>query len=191
MYLAACFVDLFMQFLRLYSPPSRDFLAANLFLYVLWFFLGSPLFSCSLIPGSRWRVFILRLFLAKIDYTCTIKPSVKIKYPWKLSVGSYSWLGERTWIDNIDFISIGSNVCISQDCYLCTGNHNYRSKEFSFISSPITIKDHVWICARTTVAPGTTIEQSAVVMIGSVVISDIQANSVSGGNPAVKLKERI
>jgi putative colanic acid biosynthesis acetyltransferase WcaF len=40
-----------------------------------------------------------------------------VKYPWNLTVGEYSWIGEGAWLDSLAPITIGSNVCISQGVY--------------------------------------------------------------------------
>ena len=66
----------------------------------------------SWLPGSGWRVQLLRLFGASIGSGVVIKPHVRIKFPWKLSIGDYSWIGEEVWIDNLAEVSIGSNCCI-------------------------------------------------------------------------------
>ena len=42
----------------------------------------------------RWRAFLLRLFGAKIGKNVVIRPSVKITYPWKLTLGDYAWVGD-------------------------------------------------------------------------------------------------
>lgn len=43
-----------------------------------------------------------------------IHPGVNIKFPWKLRIGDRSWIGQRVWLDNLDMLTIGNNVVISQ-----------------------------------------------------------------------------
>lgn len=137
------------------------------FLVILWMLFGEPLVK-SAIPSSMFRVFLLRLFGAKIGLGVNIKPRVQIKYPWKLSVGNHSWIGENTWIDNLAAVTIGPNVCISQGVYLCTGSHDWSKDTFDLILKPILIDSHSWVCAKAVVGPGTQIGEGGVVGLGCV-----------------------
>lgn len=89
---------------------------------LLWYFLGEPLFRSHWLPFSTFKVWILRRFGAQIGQQVRIKPGVRVKFPWRLSIGDYVWIGENTWIDNLAPIAIKSHVCLSQDVYLCKDN---------------------------------------------------------------------
>src|ERR1022692_447712 len=82
--------------------------ARSCWVQILWFFLGHPILRASLLPFSAPRVWLLRLFGARIGHGVIVKPGVRIKYPWLLSVGDYSWIGEDVWIDNLAKVEIGS-----------------------------------------------------------------------------------
>ena len=49
-----------------------------------------------------WRRVILRIFGAKIGPGVLIRPSVRIVYPWKVTIGANSWIG-----DDVDLYSLG------------------------------------------------------------------------------------
>ena len=98
----------------------------------LWYMTNALFLINPLNPFSSLKVFLLRLFGARIGKGVVIKQSVNIKYPWKLSVGDYTWIGERVWIDNLANVSIGKNTCISQGVYICSGSHDFFSKNFIF-----------------------------------------------------------
>lgn len=127
----------------------------------------SGLFVASWLPGSAWRVALLRLFGAQIGRGAIVKPGVRVKFPWRLTVGDHCWIGERVWIDNLTEVTLGDHVCLSQASYLCTGSHDWSRERFDLIVQPISIESHAWVGARAIVAPGTTLEQGAVLAMGA------------------------
>jgi putative colanic acid biosynthesis acetyltransferase WcaF len=93
---------------------------------ILWFFANSLIINNYLPIPMSIKVFVLKIFGAKIGKNLTIKPKVNIKYPWFLEIGNNVWIGETAWIDNFVKVIIEDNVCISQGATLLTGNHNYK-----------------------------------------------------------------
>jgi len=57
-----------------------------------------------------WRRLLLKLFGAKIGKKVIIRPSVKITYPWNLTIGDYSWIGDDVNLYTLGEIKIGSNL---------------------------------------------------------------------------------
>ena len=155
-----------------------------------WFFLGLPLLRCTVLPSSRLRRWILRLFGASIGAGVVIKPGVRVKYPWRLSVGDHSWIGEDAWIDSLAEVAVGRHACISQGAYLCTGNHDWSDPHFGLVVQPIRIGDGAWVGARAVICPGVEIGDCAVVTAGSVATRSIPALEVHAGNPAVLVRMR-
>lgn len=133
---------------------------------------------------------VLRMFGAKIGKGVVIKPCVNIKYPWFLSVGDHSWIGENVWIDNLGKTEIGKNVCISQGALLLCGNHNYKKKTFDLVVGEIKLEEGVWIGARATVTGGVTCHSHAILTAGSVTSKDLDAYGIYRGNPATFVRER-
>ena len=155
-----------------------------------WLWLGLPLFRCSLLPFSKLRVALLRVFGATVGEGVVIHSEAVVKYPWHLKVGDHCWLGERCWIDNLTTVTIESHVCISQGAYLCTGNHDWSDPSFGLRVSPITLREGAWAGARSTLLPGTVLEAGAVLGAGAVASGTIPPFAVFGGNPAAFVKLR-
>lgn len=158
---------------------------------MLWTIFSSIFFRHSLALGSRHKIWILKLFGAKVGIGVVIKPSVQIKYPWKLSIGHHSWIGEHVWIDNLDRVSIADNCCISQAALLLCGNHNYSSPEFDLIIKPIVLESGAWVGAKSVVAPGVTLHSHSVLTAGSCATSDLAAYGIYQGNPATLVRTRV
>ncbi len=153
------------------------------FIEALWIVIQALLIS-SWIPGSWHRCFLLWLFGAQIGHGVIIKPGVKVKFPWKLKIGAFSWIGEQVWIDNLADVYIGSNCCISQGAYLCTGSHDWSKDTFDLRILPITISESVWVCAFSKIAPGVHVGARAVLKMGSTAYYDLEADGIYQGCPA-------
>lgn len=133
----------------------------------LWFVV-SGLTVASWLPGSGWRVRLLRTFGATIGRGAVIKPGVRVKFPWRLTLGRNVWIGESVWIDNLAEVSIGDDCCISQGAYLCTGSHDWSDPRFPLVTTPILLEGECWVGARASIAPGTVMERGAVLTIGAI-----------------------
>ena len=163
---------------------------ASFFKRTVWFYINAIIFKTSLLPSNGIKAFLLRLFGAKIGKMVELKPCINIKYPWFLEIGDHSWVGEDVWIDNLTFIKIGSNVCISQGAMLLTGNHNYSKTAFDLMVKPIALEDGAWIGAKAVVCPGVIVQSHAVLVVGSIATKNLDPYGVYQGNPAVKIKDR-
>ncbi|MEJ8566879.1 WcaF family extracellular polysaccharide biosynthesis acetyltransferase [Elongatibacter sediminis] len=142
------------------------------------------------LPGSGWRVALLRLFGARVGGGVVIKPYVRVKFPWKLHIGDHSWIGESVWIDNLESVAIGAHCCVSQGAYLCTGNHRWDDTSFALVTQPIIIGDQCWIGAQARVAPGVTCGEGAVLCLGGVATADLEAWTINAGIPATRVRLR-
>ncbi|AXP80579.1 Putative acetyltransferase [Mariniflexile rhizosphaerae] len=155
-----------------------------------WWFVQASLFGCSPQFMYGWRRFILRCFGAKIGKGAIIRPSAQITYPWKVTIGDYSWVGDEVVLYSLGDIEIGNNTVISQRSYICTGSHDYTKIDFPIYSKKIVIEDACWLATDVFVAPGITIKQGTVVGARSSVFKDLEAFSMYAGSPAKFIKKR-
>lgn len=158
---------------------------------VLWYLVNVAFFQNPLNVSSGLKVRLLRIFGAKVGRGVVIKPSVNIKYPWRLEVGDSVWIGERAWLDSLTTIRIGSNVCVSQGAYLCTGNHDWTDPHFGLVVKPIIIEDGVWVGAKATILPGVTLRSHSVIAAGSVVAEDSEPYAIHSSWALSRTKQRV
>lgn len=157
----------------------------------LWYFTNILFLKNALNPCNRFKIVLLKIFGAKLGSNITIKPSVNIKYPWRLSIGNNVWIGENVWIDNLADVVIGNNVCISQGAMLLCGNHNYKKTTFDLMVGNIVLKEGSWVGAQSIVCPNVTLHENSILTVGSVAVHDLEANGIYQGNPAKKIRERF
>ncbi len=177
------------QNLATYKTP-KDFRGKSKVTIQLWWLIQATLFRCSPQFAYGWRRFLLRAFGAQIGKQVLIRPTVKTTYPWKLSIGDHSWIGDEVHLYTLGPIKIGSNAVVSQKCYICTGTHDYRSESFKISAYTITIGDKCWLATDVFVAPGVTINEGTVVGSRSSVYSNLPAHKVCIGTPAKPIKDR-
>ncbi|WP_083580574.1 WcaF family extracellular polysaccharide biosynthesis acetyltransferase [Bacteroides ilei] len=158
---------------------------------IIWYFVNALIVRASWNPFMGIKIALLKAFGAKIGKGLIIKNNVCIKFPWKLTIGDNVWLGENCWIDNLDYVTIGNNVCISQGALLLTGNHDYTLTSFDYRNAPIIIEDGAWIGAKSVVCPGVTVHSHALLTVGSIATKDMEEYSIYQGNPAKQIRKRI
>jgi len=157
---------------------------------LLWYSVNALIFHSWWFPGSSLKCALLRTFGARIGRQVVLKPRINIKYPWHLEIGDHVWLGEGVWIDSLGPVKIGSHVCISQEAYLLTGNHNYKLPTFRLMVEGIEIEDGAWVGARAVICPGVRVGNHAIVTVGSIMTKDAEPNGIYQGNPAQWVRSR-
>ncbi|MBW4538620.1 MAG: WcaF family extracellular polysaccharide biosynthesis acetyltransferase [Myxacorys chilensis ATA2-1-KO14] len=163
---------------------------ASIWKQLLWFFIGDQFVRSRLIPISALKVWVLRSFGASIGQGVRIKPEVKVKFPWRLSIGNHCWIGEGVWFDNVAPITLEDHVCVSQGVYFCTGNHDWSDPQFALKPSSIYLEAGSWIAAKAVVAPGVKIGSGAILCLGGVAMRSLDPMMIYSGNPAIAIKKR-
>jgi len=141
-----------------------------------WFAVQNLVFSAWWCPSSL-RVRLLRTFGASVGQGVKVRHGVKIHWPWKLTLGDNVWIGVEAWILNLEPVIVGSDCCISQGAFICTGSHSFDSPTFEFDNAPIVIGDGTWIGARATVLRGVNVGDSCLVGAGALVVKDLPAGT--------------
>ncbi len=178
----------FQDLSRFHQPAS--FRGRPAWFVQLWWLVQAVFFHPSPQFLFGWRRFLLRVFGARIGKDVHIRPSATITYPWKVSIGDYSWVGDDVVLYSLSEITIGSHSVVSQRSYLCAASHNYQRVSFDMQAGPISIGDQVWIATDVFVGPGVMVEDGCLVGARSSVFQDLPAGMICLGTPAVPVKPR-
>src|SRR5580698_1106435 len=135
-------------------PPG--FRGRKVWFVQLWWIVQATLFHMSPQALYGWRRFLLRAFGARIGKGVLIRSSVSITYPWKLTIGDWSWVGDHATLYTLGEITIGDNAVVSQHAYLCAASHDYTRSTFDQFATPIHIESEAWIATNVFVGPGVT-----------------------------------
>jgi putative colanic acid biosynthesis acetyltransferase WcaF len=171
------------------NRSAQKYTAAEQLRRVLWGF-GKLFFRFSPRPCFGWRRFVLRCFGAKIGSSVNFYPSAKIYFPWTLTVGDWSAVGEDALIYNLGKITLGEKVTVSHGAHLCAGTHDYAQPDLPLLKPPVEIKSGAWVCADAFVGPDVTVGEGAVVGARAVVVKNVEPWTIVAGNPARFVKKR-
>ena len=142
--------------------------------------------------GFSYKRWALRLAGANIGRNVRICSSVRVMGNSTLSIGDNTWIGHGAWIICSAPVSIGSNVNIAPLCYIGTGTHSIDTLGDSVagqgVSKPIVIGNGAWVCVRSTILPGVTIGEMAILASGSIARTDVMDRTLFGGVPAKMIK---
>lgn len=118
---------------------------------------------------------------------------------FKCTFNEKVFLGKNCHFNGIEIpkggiVRIGDNFHSGKSCMILSKYHNYEGLKIpydnTYIIKDVTIEDNVWLGNNVIVLGGVTIGEGAIIQAGAVVVSDIPACSIAGGNPAKVFKER-
>lgn len=150
-----------------------------------WWVVRSLLFAPWFPVPSLLKVAALRCFGAAVGKGVIIRSQVNITFPWRLVLGDHVWIGDEVRILSLDHVKIGSNVCVSQRVFLCTGSHDFRAQAFDLVTGGIEIGDSCWLGAQSFVGPGVRFGNGSRCLAGAAVVRSVPEGATVGGVPAV------
>jgi len=156
-----------------------------------WELVRATLFRWSPRRAYGWRLWLLRVFGARIGPNAGVRPTTRVFYPWLLTLGQRSILGDGVDVYNLGPVEIGEHTVVSQGTYICGGTHDYTRPDLPLVRAGVRIGRGVWIAAQAFIGPGVCIGDNSVIGARAVVVGDIPPGVVAAGNPARVIKPRI
>ncbi|HEY5535404.1 MAG TPA: acyltransferase [Ignavibacteria bacterium] len=151
-------------------------------------------------PNFCWplKVFLIKRSLVKVGRNFRCSPDSILTDPRFIEIGENVFFGNRTTINTVVPVKIGSNVMFGPEVMILGGDHNItevgklmKDVHEGGINKPVIIEDDVWIGSRVLILKGVIIGEGAVVGAGSVVIRRLPPFSVSVGHPCKPVKCRF
>ena len=132
---------------------------------------------------------IAELFQGNLGEGSHIAPPLQVIRGNKVKIGKnvsimYNWVCMST-----GGLVIEDDVRIAANCSIATNNHDFTDRAV-LTCKPVHIKRNTWIGIGTTILPGVTIGENAIIAAGAVVTKDVPDNAMVGGVPA-KIKKML
>ncbi len=156
----------------------------------LWHIVWLSLFRPTPKPLRAWRVFLLKLFGARIRGVVFVDATTRIRMPWNLRMDARSCLGPHADVYNLAPVVLRKRCTVAQHVSICTGTHDISSRRLPLVTGPVEIGEDVFVGLRAVVLPGVRIGEGAVIGAGSVVTRDVPEWMIFAGNPARAVRKR-
>ena len=137
------------------------------------------------------RHLLLRHLLGSAGNNFLIESNFHCDYGFNIHVGENFYANFDCVILDVCRVTIGANCFMAPGVHIYTATHPLDARERNSgleYGKPVTIGENVWLGGRCVINPGVTIGYNVVVGSGAVVVKDVPANVVVGGNPARILK---
>lgn len=135
------------------------------------------------------RALFSQLIGAPVDESFGLFPPFYADCGKNIHIGKHVFINMGCKFQDQVGIYIGDGTLIGHNVVLATLNHAKSPKDRgTMIPAPIRIGKHVWIGSNSTILPGVTIGDGAIVAAGAVVSKDVPENTIVGGVPATILR---
>lgn len=172
---------------QLYSLYDYIFHGFYFTVYGFFKYIPSPI-------GDWFRKLIFKICLKSVG-SARFYEGVTIWYPYRVTVGKNVTFNEWIYVSGYGGVSIGNDVRIGHRVSIITSDHIYDDINVPICQQGITtkattIENDVWIGCNVTILSGVTIKTGAIIAAGSVVVKDVEPNSIVGGVPAKQISKR-
>jgi putative colanic acid biosynthesis acetyltransferase WcaF len=149
-----------------------------------WGIAYATFFRLSPTPFFGWRRGLLRLFGAVVAPSAKVYPTTRVWAPWNLVMEPGSCLGPEVYCYNVATVHLGIDSTVSFRAFLCSASHDIRHPERPLVTGPIRLERGAYVFADAFIGMNVTLGEGAVVAARAVVVKDVAAQDVVGGNPA-------
>ncbi|MCM3611646.1 acetyltransferase [Planococcus sp. MERTA32b] len=152
----------------------------------------SRLFNKSSEMDGTDRKLLLKELIGSTGDKFYVEPNIRCDYGYNIHIGENFYANFDTCLLDVCEIRFGDNCMLGPGVHIYTAAHPLHpdernaGKEFG---KPVIIGNNVWIGGRAVINPGVTVGDNAIIASGAVVVKDVPANTVVGGNPARVIKE--
>jgi len=123
-----------------------------------------------------------------------IEPPFYCDYGTNILIGNKVFFNFNCVVLDVAQVTIGDNVLIGPAVQIYTAMHplNWQERAAGLeFGKPVTIGSDVWIGGAAIICPGVTIGNRTIIGAGSVVTSDIPADTFAAGNPCKTIRSLL
>ncbi|MBF0120833.1 MAG: acyltransferase [Desulfobacterales bacterium] len=174
-----------------YLPKIQEvsFSQEKRYLHFLWDILDKLPISVVCNFAIPFRQIIAKKLFKKCGKNFIADEDVRFNIAENIEIGDNVFITRGVYLDSKGGIEIGDSVAFGERVIIFTHTHsedNHAERDYK----KVVIKDYVKLYTNSTILPGVTIGEQAIVAAGSMVNKDVEANTLVGGIPAKLLRKR-
>lgn len=135
---------------------------------------------------------LLRELFGEVRGDAVVEPPFRCDYGYNVGVGDEFFANYGCVFLDAAPVAFGENCLLGPGVHVYTSTHPIDPDERAAgreSADPVTVGDDVWIGGRAVITPGVEVGDGAVVAAGAVVVDDVPARTIVGGNPAEVIRE--
>ena len=138
----------------------------------------------------RLQLLKLKLFGAKIGKNIRVYGRFTVAgHPKRLEIGDNVTINEGVFLNCRDYLKIGNNCRLSSYAKIYTAALSVDKLPRSHVQAPTILENDVWIASNALINYGVRVGKNSAIAASSVVIKDIEPNSLYAGIPAKKIRD--
>lgn len=130
---------------------------------------------------------LIKELFAEIGENSRVQPPLQVNIGANVKIGKNVSIMYNLLCMSAGGITIEDGALIAANCSLISNNHDFKERAI-LTCKPVVIKKKAWIGAGSTILPGVTVGENAIVAAGSVVTKDVAPNTLVAGVPAKFIK---
>lgn len=146
--------------------------------------------EAGFIPSHTVRNWLYRGAGLRLHPTSSLHWRAEFYAPERIEIGPHCTIGDSAFLDGRSGLTIGACVNLGSHVSIYTRQHDVDDPDFAEVGAPVRIEDHAWVSSHSILLPGVTVGEGAVVAAGAVVVKDVPAYTLVGGNPARHIRDR-
>lgn len=132
---------------------------------------------------DEYNQLVSELFCGHIGKGSLVMPGMSVVRGNKVNIGHNVVVMYNCLMMAAGGITIEDDVRVAANVQLISNNHDLIDRDV-LVCKPVVLKRNCWIGAGSSILPGVTVGENAIVGAGSVVTKDVAPNTIVAGNPA-------
>lgn len=159
------------------------------YLHFLWDTLDKTPTAMAVNFAIPFRRIIAKRLFKRCGKNFIAEEGVRFNFGQNIELGDNVFFNRGCFLDSKGGIVMGNSVALAEGVEIYTHSHS-QSNHVQRSYAPVVLKDFACVYSQSTILPGVTLGEQAIVAAKSLVSKDVPPNMMVAGVPAKVMRER-